>query len=121
MAEMAGATLPGIVMCPGASVVARGADNSSSQYGDDATYTFCLYPYKGGYQADVVGSYTSQSGFSANPNVLAGELGGMFTKAVGLGTPSKFIEDTFGNVRKSLASTGAKVTLVDSFDPFTSG
>ena len=119
IAAMSGAVLPSIVSCPGASVIARGADNSYSKYGKNATYTFCLYPYKGGYQADAVGSYTSQSGFSSNPNVLGAELGGLFTKAVGLGSPSQFIEDTFGNVRKSLASTGSKVTVVDSFDPFS--
>jgi len=121
MAAMAGASLPSIVSCPGASVIARGADTNFSKYGKNATYTFCLYPYKGGYQADAVGSYTSQSGFSSNPNVLGAELGGLFTKAIGLGSPSKFIEDTFGNIDKSLQSTGAKVTVVDSFDPFSTG
>lgn len=119
MAALSGAVLPGIVSCPGASVMARGAQSNYAKYGKNATYTFCLYPYKGGYQADAVGFYTSQSGFSSNPNVLGAELGGVLTKAVGLGSPSKFIEDTFGNVRKSLQATGAKVKIVDSFDPFS--
>ncbi len=119
LASMSGATLPGIVSCPGASVIARGSDTSFDRYGKNASYTFCLYSYKGGYQADAVGNYTSQSGFSANPNVLGAELGGIFTKAVGLGTPSKFIEDTFGNIRKSLAATGSQVSIASSFDPFS--
>ncbi len=121
IAAMSGAVLPSIVSCPGAPVIVRGADSSFSRYGKNASYTFCLYPYKNGYQADAVGSYTSQSGFSSNPNVLGAELGGIFTKAVGLGSPSKFIEDTFGNIKTSLQSTASTVTVADSFDPFVTG
>lgn len=119
LASMSGAVMPDIVSCPNASVTARGVDNSFHRYGKNSTYTFCLYPYDGGYQVDAIGSYTSQSGFSSNPDVLGAELGGVFTKAVGLGSPSKFIEDTFGNIKSSLEKNGSKVTVVDSFDPFS--
>ena len=115
---MSGAVMPDIVSCPNASVLARGVNSNFDRYGKNATYTFCLYPYDGGYQVDAIGSYTSQSGFSSNPNVLGAELGGIFTKAVGLGSPSQFIEDTFGNIKTSMEKTGSTVTVVDSFDPF---
>ena len=118
LASMSGAVMPDIVSCPNASVLARGVNSNFDRYGKNATYTFCLYPYDGGYQVDAIGSYTSQSGFSSNPNVLGAELGGIFTKAVGLGSPSQFIEDTFGNIKTSMEKTGSTVTVVDSFDPF---
>lgn len=112
---LGGAAVPNVVSCHGASARITGNDNSFSGYGKSAVYTFCLYPYQGGYQINVISTYTSQSGFVADPAVLGAQLAGAI-----VGSPSKFIEKTFGNEKAALESAGLKVTVVDSFDPFSS-
>ena len=72
-----------------------------------------MYPYQGGYRINAISTYTSQSGFTGDPAVLGAQL----AEAV-VGSPSGFIEKTFGNERKALEAAGFTVTEVDSFDPF---
>lgn len=117
MAAMSGASLPRFVTCPGAAVTVRGADNDFSHYGKSTSYTFCLYPYADGYEADGVATYTSTSGLASDPAVLGAEVGGVLDHAIGIGSPSTFIEKSFGNLKNKLQSVGT-VSVVTSFDPF---
>lgn len=113
MAAMAGSSLPMIAACPGASVVVHSNDDDFSAYGENTRYTFCLWEYEGGYHVDTFASYTSRSGIVADPNVLGAQLGRALA-----GDSSKLIPMVMKEIRTKLEQTGAKITVVDSYNPF---
>jgi len=115
MMAMAGTSLPQFVSCPGASVVINSNDNDFGSYGENTRYTFCLWQYKKGYHVDAFASFSSKSGISANPNVMAAQLG----RAL-VGDSSKLIPMVMKEIRDKLEATGSRVTVVDRYNPFDS-
>ncbi len=113
MVAMAGSSLPMVATCPGASVVVNSNDNDFSAYGENTSYTFCLWEYEGGYHVDAFASYTSRSGIVGDPNILGAQLGRALA-----GDSSKLIPMAMKEIRTKLEQTGAKVTVVDSYNPF---
>lgn len=113
MVAMSGSNLPVIATCPGASVVAQTTESDFSGYGENTRYTFCLWQYQNGYHIDAFVSFTTKSGFIADPNVLGAQL----AKAV-VGDSSKLIPLVMKDIRDKLEATGSKVTVVDRYSPF---
>lgn len=115
MIAMAGASLPQVATCPKASVIINSHEDDFARYGENTRYTFCLWQYQKGYHVDAFVSFTSKSGISADPNILGAQL----TRAV-IGDSSQLIEKVMNEIHTNLQATGAKVTLVDSYSPFSS-
>jgi hypothetical protein len=95
--------------CEGAIVTAIARNSAMSNYGENTIFFLCLMPYRGGYHLDFYTTFSiSSGGFSTQA------LGAALARGV-VGDTSKFIPRTIASVVDSIQTTGATVSLVESY------
>ena len=92
LTEAAGSVRMNIATCDGAVWTAMSSRANNGNFGDNIT--LCLFPYKGGYQLDMYGALTQQSGGLMQ-----------FSRAIvnsALGSPREFMEKAFNDTLVSI-------------------
>ncbi len=96
--------------CPGAQVEEKGTDRIFNGGGRLITYTVCLYPYQGGYQADAVAIYNKHTG------TLKDDLEGAFMKSTSV-TPITRIKKFLHTFKVGLLASGGHVARIKYYVP----
>lgn len=96
--------------CPGAQMEEKGTDQFFNGGGRLITYTVCLYPYQGGYQADAVAIYNKQTG------TLKDDLEGALMKSTSA-TPIDRIKKFLKAFKGGLLASGGHVNRISYYVP----
>jgi hypothetical protein len=98
--------------CPGSTSTIIATDSSMMQYGEMSVIQACVFPYHDGIRVNFYSVFIQATG-GADTNILGAMLGRMFTKAVGLGDSSKFIDMTVDSIEQRLQAIAPATALVD--------
>ncbi len=95
--------------CDGAFVVGNAQNSSMKDYGENATFTVCLWQYKDGYHLDFYTKFDRVSG-GVSTKTLAATLMRPLT-----GDSSQFIPRTINNVVAEVQKLGLQTSVVESY------
>lgn len=102
-----------IPSCNGAAFIVSSQDSSMTEYGDNARYMACGFPYVGGYRVNFYATFTAKSGGVSG--LLNGKtLGSLIASAVGFGSnPQLFINSSINKMEELFKSSGWSYNIVE--------
>lgn len=102
-----------VPVCEGATSQITAQDSSGAKYGDGSVIQACAFPYKEGVRVNFFASYIETSGGKTSLNVMGGALGRLFTRAVGIGDSSKFIDVTVDELESRFRALSPSTLIVE--------